>query len=149
MPEGPRLVEGAGQDWRQPGLAIQARGGDVMTVCHQPTGAVPDQISMFPCGTLNVTRSEVVTLNIAVTREIIAAQGKSSLSPVSPLKSLPLLLRAIGVWVCRVSPVTVVTGDRISLSASRVGGACNADQTGGDGNGAACNRKPFTFLKFQ
>jgi hypothetical protein len=122
-----------------------------MTVCHQPTGAVPDQILVFPCGTLNVTGSEVVTLNIAVTREIIAAQGKSSLSPVSPLKSLPLLLRAIGVWGCHLSPVTVVTGDRsnFSLSASRVGGACNADQTGGDGNSVACNRKPFAFRKFQ
>ena len=36
-----------------------------------------------------------------------------------------------------------------SLFASRVDGACDANQTGGDGDGDASNRKPFTFRKFQ
>jgi hypothetical protein len=36
-----------------------------------------------------------------------------------------------------------------SLSASREDGACDADQTGGDGDSDACNRKPFTFRKLQ
>jgi hypothetical protein len=36
-----------------------------------------------------------------------------------------------------------------SLSANREGGACGADQIGGDGKSDACNRKPFTFRKFQ
>jgi hypothetical protein len=36
-----------------------------------------------------------------------------------------------------------------SLFESRKDGACDADQTGADGNSDACNRKPFTFRKFQ
>jgi hypothetical protein len=36
-----------------------------------------------------------------------------------------------------------------SLFASRVDGACDADQTGGDGDSDAYNRKPFTFRNLQ
>jgi hypothetical protein len=36
-----------------------------------------------------------------------------------------------------------------SLFPGRVHGACDADQTGGDGDGDACDRKPFTFLNLQ
>ena len=32
-----------------------------------------------------------------------------------------------------------------NLSASCEDGACDADQTGGDGDSDACNRRPFTF----
>jgi hypothetical protein len=36
-----------------------------------------------------------------------------------------------------------------SLSASRVDGACDANQTGGDGNSNACDGQPFTFRNRQ
>jgi hypothetical protein len=87
-----------------------------MTDCHQPTGVEARLLSAFHGGTLVVTGSEVVTHDIAVTRETIGTQARSSLSPVSPLKSLSLHLRAIGVWGCRLSPVTVVTGDNPAQS---------------------------------
>jgi hypothetical protein len=83
-----------------------------MTDCHQPAGVRPLQIVTFRTGMSPVTGSEAVTRKTAVTRETIASQGKSSLSPVSPLKSLPLYIRAIRVWGCHLSPVTVVTGDK-------------------------------------
>jgi hypothetical protein len=52
-----------------------------------------------------------VTRNLAVTPKAAVPQALPPLSPLSPLISLPLLLRGIEVWGCRLSPVTVVTGD--------------------------------------
>jgi hypothetical protein len=109
--EGSRLAASSGPDRRQTGLALQARGGDAMTLCHQPAGASQRQIVMFRTRTLLVTGSEAVTRKEAVTRETIVSQGKSSLSPVSLVESLVLYIRAIRVWGRRLSPVTVVTGD--------------------------------------
>jgi hypothetical protein len=85
-----------------------------MTDCHQLAGVEPRLLLAFHNGMPAVTGSEVVTRFIAVTRETIETQAKSSLSLLSPVKSLPLLLRAIGVWGCHLSPVTVVTGDKPS-----------------------------------
>ena len=38
---------------------------------------------------------------------------------------------------------------RLGLFASRVDGTCDADQTGGDGDSNACDRKPSTFGNLQ
>jgi hypothetical protein len=99
-----------------------------MTDCHQPTGAEPRPLPAIHNRMPAVTGSEVVTCDIAVTCKTVATQGKSSLSPVSPLKSLPLHLRAIRVWGCRLSPVTVVTGDKPSSATVSQGVAIGLPQ---------------------
>jgi hypothetical protein len=83
-----------------------------MTACHRPTGVRPLMFPIFRRGISGVTGSKAVTDSKAVTQETIATQGGSSLSPVSPVKSIPPYIRAIGVWSCHLSPVTPVTGDR-------------------------------------
>src|ERR1700737_4292402 len=145
MSEGPRLAAGSGPDRRQTGVAIQARSGDAMTACHHHQAAgghVPGQ-DMPANGVCHLLKP--VTGQEPVTQETVASQGKSSLSPVSLVKSLPLYIRAIGVCGCHLSLVTVVTGTPLALFESRKDGACDADQTGGDGDSDACNRRPFTF----
>jgi hypothetical protein len=111
-----------------------------MTGCHQPIGVRSLMSPMFQRGTSGVTGSKAVTDNEVVTQQTIAAQCKSSLSPVSPLRSLPLLLRAIGVWGCHLSPVTVVTGDKPSTAlVSRTVANRLSQQV--DGGGASSPKK--------
>jgi hypothetical protein len=91
-----------------------------MTLCHHLQAArvgVPKQNANAngACHHLKLVTSER-----PVTQETIATQGKSSLSPVSPVKSIPLYIRAIGVWSCHLSPVTPVTCD--GCEARRVAG---------------------------
>jgi len=83
-----------------------------MTACHRFQAAhniVPMQNDI---GNDARHQLKLVTFERPVTQDIIATQGKSLLSPVSPVKSIPLHIRAIGVLSCHLSPVTPVTGDR-------------------------------------
>jgi hypothetical protein len=100
-------------------------------------------INVIQTQTANVTTLLVVTAVIAVTREIIAAQGASSLSPVSPLKSLSLYIRAIRVWGCHPSPVTVVTGLGGRQSRKEHGGDQQISTAKGSGNPPRSSRRDF------
>lgn len=93
----------------------------------------------------NVTTLILVTMLIAVTAKSAVPQH---LSPLSLLLLFTIHAREKGL---EMGCVTGDYGDRskFSLSAGREDGACDANQTGGDGNSVACNRKPFTFRKFQ
>jgi len=80
-----------------------------MTCCHHPKAASAGVPKQNTCAIGACHQLEVVTFERPVTQETVASQAKSSPSPVSPVKSIPLYIRAIGVWSCHLSPVTLVT----------------------------------------